>query len=148
MFKNVVCPVSSEKVPEHLPRVTAFLNLSLIGVYFFFPTPFLLAFLAVDFLARGYNQPKYSLLNYVARNLSRLLNLKSKPIDKAPKIFAARLGGVMFLSALIFNLAGGLAITYVIAIMIATLSTLECVFSFCVGCYMYNYLVLPFYNKH
>ncbi len=148
MFKNVVCPVSNEKVPEHLPRVTAFLNIALIGIYLYYPTPFLLAFLTIDFLVRGYNKPKYSLLNYTARNLSRLLHLKSKPIDKAPKIFAARLGGVMFLSALIINLLGGIEITYVITIMVATLSTLECVFNFCVGCYLYNYLVLPFYTKN
>lgn len=147
MFKNVVCPVSNEKVPEHLPRVTAFLNIALIVIYLHYPTPFLLAFLTIDFLVRGYNQPKYSLLNYLARNLSRLLKLKSNPIDKAPKIFAARLGGVMFLSALIINLSGGIDITYVITIMVATLSTLECVFNFCVGCYIYNYLVLPFYSK-
>ncbi|MBE0650869.1 MAG: DUF4395 domain-containing protein [Bacteroidales bacterium] len=148
MFKNVVCPVSNEKVPEHLPRVTAFLNIALIVIYLHYPTPFLLAFLTIDFFVRGYNQPKYSLLNYMARNLSRLLRLKSKPIDRAPKIFAARLGGVMFLSALIINLLGGIEITYVITIMVATLSTLECVFNFCVGCYMYNYLVLPFYSKN
>jgi hypothetical protein len=148
MFKNVVCPVSNEKVPEHLPRVTAFLNIALIGIYLYYHTPFLLAFLTIDFLVRGYNKPKYSLLNYTARNLSRLLHLKSKPIDKAPKIFAARLGSVMFLSALIVNLMGGIEITYLITIMVATLSTLECVFNFCVGCYLYNYLVLPFYTKN
>jgi hypothetical protein len=146
MFKDVVCPVSNEKVPEHLPRVTAFINIALIGSYFYFPNPFVLAFLTVDFLFRGYNQPQYSLLNLLARNLSKLLKLKSKPIDKAPKMFAARLGGFMFLLALIINILDGIEITYVITLLVATLSTLECVFNFCVGCYIYNYLVLPFYS--
>jgi hypothetical protein len=148
MFKDVVCPVSNEKVPEHLPRVTALINITLIGFYLYYPTPFVLAFLTIDFLVRGYNQPKYSLLNYLARKVSKSLKLKSKPIDKAPKIFAARLGGFMFFSALILNLLGGIAFTYVITLMIAMLSTLECVFNFCAGCYIYNYLVLPLYSDN
>ena len=147
MFKDVVCPVSNEKVPEHLPRVTAFINIALIGSYLYYPNPYILAFLAVDFLFRGYNQPQYSLLNSLARNLSKILKLKSKPIDKAPKMFAARLGGFMFLVALVVNLLGGIEITYVITLLVAILSTLECVFNFCVGCYIYNYFVLPFYSS-
>lgn len=146
MFKDIVCPVSNEKVPEHLPRVTAFINIALIGSYLYYPNPYILAFLSVDFLLRGYNQPQYSLLNFLAGNLSKLLKLKSKPIDKAPKMFAARLGGFMFLLAFVVNLLGGIEITYVITLMVATLSTLECVFNFCVGCYIYNYFVLPFYS--
>ena len=146
MFKDVVCPISNEKVPEHLPRVTAFINIALIGSYLYYPNPYILAFLTVDFLFRGYNQPQYSLLNFLARNLSKLLKLKSKPIDKAPKMFAARLGGFMFLLALIINLLGAIDMTYVITLMVATLSTLECVFNFCAGCYIYNYFVLPFYS--
>ena len=146
MFKDVVCPVSNEKVPEHLPRVTAFITIALIGSYLYSPNPFILAFLAVDFLFRGYNQPKYSLLNSLAKKMSKALRLKSISIDKAPKIFAARLGGFMFLLALVANILGGIDVTYVVTLLVASLATLECVFNFCVGCYIYNYLVLPFYS--
>ena len=77
MFKDVVCPISNQKVPEHLPRVTAFINIALIGSYLYYPNPYILAFLAIDFLFRGYNQPQYSLLNFLAGNLTQLENLFS-----------------------------------------------------------------------
>lgn len=146
-MKNIICPVSSEKIPEHLPRVTAFLNISLMIIFFYTNSSLLLAFLVSDFFIRGFNYPQFSIINFTAKKLSLALNLSSSKIDKAPKLFAARLGGLMFIIALVLNLTGSFFIASIIVFMVAILSTLECVFNFCVGCYFYNYLIFPFYSK-
>ena len=146
-MKNIICPVSTDKIPEHLPRVTAFINISIMAIYFYNNSSVLLIFLVSDFLLRGSNFPQFSIINFLAKKLSSILKLSSSKIDKAPKMFAARLGGLMFIVALAFNLADLYFVTNIIVLLIAILSTLECVFNFCVGCYFYNYLVFPFYSK-
>lgn len=146
-MKNVICPISSDKIPEHLPRVTAFINISLMAMYFYSHSSILIAFLVADFLIRGFNYPKFSIINFLAKQLSSLLKLSSPNIDKAPKLFASRLGGIMFIIALGLNLSGLHFATSIVVFMVAILSTMECVFNFCVGCYFYNYIVFPFYSK-
>lgn len=146
-MKSVICPISNEKVPEHLPRVTASIGIVLILVYLYTQSLLLLSFLIVDFLLRGFNYAEYSIINLFARKISKALNLKSPKIDKAPKLFAARLGGIMFVAAFVMNIAGAFYSALLIVILVGFLSLLECVFSFCAGCYVYYYLVLPFNSK-
>lgn len=146
-MKQLICPISEEKIPEHLPRVSALLNLFILAAYALNPQSWILFFLAYDFLVRGFGSPKLSLIHHTAKSISRGLKLRSKPIDKAPKLFAARLGALLLVLALILNLSGFIAASVVIVWMIAALSSLECIFGFCVGCYVYQYLVFPFYQK-
>jgi hypothetical protein len=146
-MKQLICPISDEKIPEHLPRVTASLNLFLLAAFAWNPQSWILFFLTYDFLVRGFGSPKLSLVHHAARGISAGLKLRSKPIDKAPKLFAARLGGLLLVLALLLNLSGLVTAPVVIVWMIAALSSLECIFGFCVGCSVYQYLVLPFYQK-
>lgn len=146
-MKSVICPISSEKVPAHLPRVTAFYVIGLILAYVFTLNFFIAVFLLLDFFIRGIGKPKYSAIHFLAKNTSRILNLKSSPIDKAPKIFAARLGALMFAFVAIAQLAGYFYFSIGVAITVALLATFECAFNFCAGCYIYSYMVLPFYKE-
>lgn len=146
-MKHLICPVSDEKIPEHLPRVIASLNLFLLAAYAWNPHYGILIFLSADFLIRGFGSPRYSLIHHAAVNLSSLLKLRSKSIDKAPKLFAARLGGLLMVLSLLLNLSEYIPASVVIVWLIAALSSLECIFGFCVGCYVYQYLVFPFYQK-
>lgn len=146
-MKPLICPISDEKIPEHLPRVTASLNLILLAAFAWNPQSWILFFLAYDFLVRGFGSPRLSLIHHTASGISRGLKLRSKAIDKAPKLFAARLGALLLVLALVLHLSGLVTAPIVIVWMIAALSSLECIFGFCVGCYVYQYLVLPFYQK-
>jgi hypothetical protein len=70
-----------------------------------------------------------------------------KLIDKAPKVFAARLGFLMttvIAGLFIFNLK--IASILVVGILIF-FAGLEFLFAICVGCMIYTYLILPFYKK-
>lgn len=145
-MKSVICPISSEKVPAHLPRVTAFYVISLIVTYMLTGSLVIAAFLLYDFTMRGIGQPKLSLIHFLAKKTSQLLRLKSSHIDKAPKIFASRLGGLMFVIVLVSQVAGNFIFSAGVAGLVALLATFECAFNFCAGCYIYSYVVLPFYS--
>ncbi|MDA3890322.1 MAG: DUF4395 domain-containing protein [Salinivirgaceae bacterium] len=146
-MKNVTCPISNNKVPKHLPRVIAFYNILLMSLYMYQPHILILLIIAVDFLLRGFGYQQYSILRVVAIKTSNILKLKSPAIDKAPKLFAARLGAFMFIGASGLYLIGALNASFIVVGMVAFLATLEGVFSFCVGCYIYTYLVLPAYKQ-
>lgn len=146
-MKNLICPVSSERIPEYLPRVTAFYVIGLLFTYLFtFFTPILL-FLLYDFFVRGFGWPNYSLIHLTAKKTSELLHLKGKSIEKAPKIFAARLGIIMVFAALILDLASVQAGAIAFSVGLIVFASLECVLNFCVGCYVYTYVVLPLNTK-
>ena len=146
-MKNIVCPISTERVQEHLPRVTALFVISLLGVYLISGSIAVLVFLLVDFVARGAGYVRFSLLHASASGVSKALNLKSELIDKAPKLFAARLGAVMMGVALVFELTGIPSGAFLIAVMVGVFATLECVLNFCIGCYVYSLIVLPVFSK-
>jgi hypothetical protein len=146
-MKNIVCPISAERVPEHLPRITALFVISLLSIYLITGSLLILLFLIFDFIARGSGYTRFSLLNAGANALSRILDIESELIDKAPKLFAARLGTIMMALALLFQFLGIPNAASVIAIMVGVFATLECVFNFCVGCYVYSLVVFPVFSK-
>lgn len=146
-MKNIVCPISVERVSEHIPRVTAFYVSSLFFVYILTGFLPIILFLALDFMLRGFAYSQFSVLNKVAIYTSKSLKLSSPQIDKAPKLFAARLGGIMSLLVLSLHLAGITVGAISISTLVLTLSGLEFAFSFCVGCYMYSWVVLPLFSK-
>jgi hypothetical protein len=79
--------------------------------------------------------------------LSNSLNLPAKQIDKAPKIFAARMGFAMTLAfALLFVVQLATA-SAVVAGVLVFFAGLEFALAFCAGCTIYTYLVLPFYKN-
>jgi hypothetical protein len=79
--------------------------------------------------------------------MTGLLKLPVNLIDKAPKIFAARMGLVMSLAfAILFALQLG-STAAVIAGVLVFFAGLEFAFAFCAGCTIYSYLVLPFYKN-
>ncbi len=147
MKNNIICPVSKDKIPEAIPRIIAFLNIGLILVYFITKLVWIEVFLLTDFYIRAFHKIKYSPLSLLSQLIYRILRLSSKHIDKAPKIFAARLGFSMLAVSLILTVSGVTLPVFVILGLLSLLSTIECVFNFCVGCYIYNYFVFPFYNK-
>jgi len=146
-MNKVICPVSSERIQAHLPRVTAFFVVSSILTYVITGWSVILIFLLADFAARATNNGKFSIIFQLAVFTSKALNLKSSAIDKAPKVFAARLGALMFLGATILHLTGLTEAAYIITLLVAILASLECAFNFCVGCVIYSAIVFPFFAK-
>ena len=147
VMKNIICPVSNEKVAEHISRITALLTVITFIAYIltgFLPFALLALF---DFFARSYQIKSISLFSKIATKIGSILNLESQRIDKAPKIFASRLGFVFSLLIVAFNLFGLLQTSYFVSGILILFATMECILNFCIGCYIYSWFVLPIYKK-
>lgn len=132
------CPIDFVALNENKARLTAFFVLVLTVVYLLTGFWLIMAFLLVDFLLRSVNLGKYSGLGILSDAVIKQLDIKNKPVDRAPKRFAAMVGAVftaamlatVFLQLPITNLALG-------AVMVV-FATLESFFAFCAGCYVYT----------
>jgi len=146
-MKNLFCPISNERINEQVPRITALLVIVAVVLAFALDSLVVMAFVAADFFIRAFTKMKFSPLSCVAYWMTQMLNLPAKPIDKAPKIFAARMGFVMSLAFAVLFAAQLNTAAVVIAGVLVFFAGLEFAFAFCAGCTIYSYLVLPFYKN-
>ena len=140
-YSNVICPVSPHRVDEHIARLTALSVLVLTIIGLVLKSPLLMALLAADFALRAFGFSRFSPLRAVAGWEDKLLSLHPKLTDGAPKRFAAGVG-MLFSASIALALAlewytPGLAIG---AVLIAC-AFLESALNFCVGCYVYTFLL-------
>jgi hypothetical protein len=146
-MRNLVCPISDQRVNEQVTRFNAFFAIVIVTLAFVLNSVFLFAFLMADFFIRAFTEIKFSPISFAGHYLSNALSLQVKMIDKAPKIFAARLGFLMTtVVAGLFMLQLKLA-SMIIAGVLIFFAGLEFMFAICVGCMIYTYLILPFYKK-
>ncbi|MEX0988599.1 MAG: DUF4395 domain-containing protein [Bacteroidales bacterium] len=145
-MKTIICPVSDKKANENVVRITASGVILLTGVFILFPNPYIPLYLAIDFYIRAFTNAKYSPLSWAATGISRVAGIKPAWIDKAPKIFAARVG--LLFSLLMFGLtvAGFSTAAISTASVLVLFAFLECVLNFCAGCWVYTYIVMPVYR--
>lgn len=147
VMKNLFCPISEERINEQVPRVTALLVMLIVISAFTLNSLIIMAFVTADFFIRGFTKLKFSPLSCAAYWIAKLLKLPSKSIDKAPKIFAGRMG---FIMSLVFAILFALQLQTAAAIVAGILvffAGLEFAFTFCAGCAIYTYFVLPFYKN-
>jgi len=146
-MKNLVCPISDQRVNEQVTRLNAMFTVGIIVLAYSLNSVVLLGFMMADFFIRAFTEMKFSPISFVSHYLSNAIGLQEKLIDKAPKIFAARLGFLMTtvitaLFVLDLNLASA-----VVSGILVVFAGLEFLFAFCAGCMIFNYIVLPFYKN-
>jgi hypothetical protein len=133
------CPVDFIKINENKARLTAFFTLVLTLVYLKTGFWLLMAFLLFDFTLRAFNLGKFSPLGFLSDAVIKQLSIKNKPVDRAPKRFAAGLG-LVFTAAIIISYFLGLTLVPIIlSIVLAFFATLESFLGFCAGCYVYDF---------
>jgi len=147
MIKQLICPISNEYINERVTRINALLSVILIITGVAFNAVIFMAFLTADFYTRAFSKAKYSPISYVSQRMVNALNLNKKGIDKAPKIFAARIGFLMSLTITVLMLFQFNTAVYFVGGILVFFASLEFALAICMGCIMYTYLVLPFY-KH
>ncbi len=145
-MKQIICPISTEKINEQVTRLNAILGISIALAAFAFDAPYLLMILTADFFIRGFTKLKYSPVSYVSHWLTNALNLGNKPTDKAPKIFAARIGFLLIATLTVLLVTGQHTSAMILGGVFVFFATLEFALAICVGCLIYTYLILPF-NK-
>lgn len=141
--KELICPVSTERVNEIVIRCNALLTIMLVTFSIVFASPWILALLVTDFYLRAFTAVKTTPLTFISKNMVSLFRLGLKPIDKAPKIFAARLGFLMSFSILALFLTGAVTAALAIAGILSFFALLELTIGFCAGCYIYTYIIFP-----
>jgi hypothetical protein len=134
------CPVDFITVNENRVRLTALWVLLLVIISFFIIQLPIFIFLAVDFFLRAFNFGKFSPLNILSGAVVKQLKIANKPIDQAPKRFAAGIGFVLSVSVVLFLLIGFIKTVFVLSIIFASFAFLESFLSFCAGCYVYTVL--------
>ncbi len=145
-MKNLFCPISDERINEQVTRLNALFTILTIVLAFALGSTIFLVFLVADFYIRAFTRLKHSPISYLSSSLSNALNLPLKQIDKAPKIFAARMGFVMSTIIAVLFILNYTFSSMVLAGILVFFAGLEFAFAICVGCTIYTYLVLPF-NK-
>jgi len=146
-MKNLVCPISDQRVNEQITRFNALFTVGTVVLAFILNSGILLVFLMADFFIRAFTEIKFSPINYISYYLSNALNLPVRLIDKAPKLFAARLGFLMTTIIAGLFIFGFKIASIVVAGMLIFFASLEFFFGICAGCLIYTYLVLPFYKN-
>ena len=145
-MKQLICPISDQRVNEQVTRINAFLSVLLVVSGFVFSSVYFFVFLLADFYIRAFTKLKFSPLSYVSHYAVNALKLSKKSIDKAPKIFAARIGFIFTLTIIVLSLFHLQTVAMVVAGILVFFATLEFALAICVGCLLYTYLVLPFYK--
>jgi hypothetical protein len=143
-MKTISCPVSSGRVPLAIPRfVASYVSLLLVVIlttqYFA-----ILGILALDFYIRGFAENRKSPLAFLSLLTYNFLKLNTKSIDRAPKIFAAKIGFAFSLTIFAVGISGFLLTANILLGVLLVFALLESVLGLCVGCYIYTYLYLPF----
>lgn len=146
-MKNLVCPISDQRVNEQVTRINAMFAIGIIVLAFVLNSVFLFTFLMADFFIRAFTEIKFSPINFASHYLSHTLNLPIRMIDKAPKVFAARLGFLMTTVIAGLYIFSFKIASVVVAGILIFFASLEFLLAICVGCMIYTYLVLPFYKK-
>jgi hypothetical protein len=146
-FKQMICPVSPERVDENRVRATAFgvvvtMGFFLMTQWWIFP-----ALLALDFLIRAFTKLTYSPISWLGHMFVRTIGPDPVWIDKAPKIFAARIGFLFSVLTLAGALLGLTLFSFITASTLVIFAFLECGLNFCMGCWVYTYVVYPLVRK-
>ncbi|WP_163710360.1 DUF4395 domain-containing protein [Mangrovibacterium lignilyticum] len=146
-MKNIFCPISSDRINEQVPRVTSLLVIVLVITGFSLQSVLVFTFLLADFAIRAFTTLKFSALSCVAYWITMVLKLPEKKIDKAPKIFAARMGFMMVLIFTTLFVSDYQLAAKIVAGILVVFAGLEFAIAFCAGCTIYTVFVLPFFRN-
>lgn len=146
MLSNIICPISTEKVDSHVSRLTVFINDAIMIYFLLSLQPIAIFIVAFDYGIRAAGYNRYSPLCLLASLAFKISGVKPKMVDKAPKIFASRLGFICAVLGSVFIIANMPFASRSIIGLFVVLATLDSVFDLCAGCLIYNYLVFPIFK--
>jgi hypothetical protein len=147
LLTELLCPVSTEKVDENRVRVTALGVILIMGTFFVTGNALFPSLLFVDFFIRAFTKLPYSPLSWLAHLFVNSMGTNPVLIDKAPKVFAARIGLVFTFFTAASSLLGYSLLAYVMGTTLVLFAFLECGLNFCMGCWFYTFVVYPLVRK-
>lgn len=131
---------------ENTIRLTALFVIVVVSISLFFDLPYLLLLLVFDFIIRA-SGLLFSPLALFSKSILKISGFKPKPIFAAPKRFAATLGSIFTLTIVVLMLTGFYNVAFGFGLILILLAALESFFKICVGCYIFQVVVVPIQNK-
>jgi len=147
MQTNAFCPISYKKIDENVARLNGLFTVLLLIIYALTLSLIPVIFLVLDFLARGFDKPGFSLLARFSKFLVNVFKLKPQLINAGPKLFAARVGLLFSVLVVIVSLPGWTTVALVIALVFGVCAFLEAAIGFCVACKLYPFVYKLTYQK-
>ena len=141
-MKTLICPISTQRINRHVVRLTGLMMATMIALYLLTGNITFIMVIVLDYFIRAFTNLPDSPFSWVAAQIADSFDWSPKQIDKAPKIFAARVGWLF---------AAATAVLYfiyppaspIVGTTLMAFALLESVLDFCVGCVVYTYIVLP-----
>jgi hypothetical protein len=121
--------------------VGATLTAALLTLFFVTHWWPLITFILLDYVVRVFTR-RTAPIALLAAGIVRVLRVPPVLMDKAPKVFAWRVGFLMATAAAVI-LPFSMAASGYVALALAAFNVLDGVFNCCVGCIIYTYLILP-----
>ena len=140
MNSNAICPISTNKIDEHIARLNATFTVLLITALILTNNILIATFLLVAFTLRGTENSKYSILSIVSKLIVNSLGLKKKPVNSGPKVFAARIGIVFSFLVVLFSILNLQTAALAFASIFGVCAFLESALGFCVACRIYPFV--------
>ena len=144
--KNLICPISTLRINRNVVRITGFMMAAMIALYALTGSIIFVAIIAVDYFIRAFSPLAFSPFSWLANALNQTLNLPESYVDKAPKLFAARVGFLFALATTVLFFINP-TVSLIVGLTLMSFALLESVFDICVGCLVYAYLILPVFGR-
>ena len=141
-MKTLICPISTQRISRHVVRLTGLMMASMIALYLLTGNIIFILAIVIDYAIRAFTSLPYSPFSWLAAQIAQQFNWPPKQIDKAPKIFAARVGWLFAVATAVLYFIY-LPASPIVGATLMTFALLESVFDFCVGCVVYTYIVWP-----
>ena len=145
-MKTLICPISTQRISRHVVRLTGLMMASMIALYLLTGNITFILAIVIDYFIRAFTKLPYSPFSWVAMQIVRQAGWPPKQIDKAPKIFAARVGWLFAVATAVLYFIYPPA-SIIVGTTLMAFALLESVLDFCVGCIVYTYIVLPLVGK-
>jgi len=134
---NKLCPISDQRQDTQLARINALFLLLFSLIFAFTQIGWVLVFVCIDLIIRGFFNSRYSLIAMMGKQLVKWSGLKPKWVNAGPKIFAAQVGSFFAVFSLLFLTFGSYSISIALVSMLAFFAFLEAFFGYCVACTLY-----------
>ncbi len=144
---DISCPISAERIDEHVARAAAFYTIAIMLISLAFNSFVISALLGMDFALRAFTSGNFSIVKLLSKQTIQTLNIPKKPVNLAPKKFAAGLGMAFCFLISGFQFLNLTAAVWATGATLLFCAVLEGGFAICLGCLVYTYAVQPFIGR-
>ena len=147
MNSNAFCPISTHTINENVARSNAGITVLFLITFLVTGSILPIIILLVDFLLRGLELSKYSLIARISKFLVSVLKFEKHFVNSGPKLFAARIGILFSIAIAISVLLAAIGLSFVLAFVFSVCAFLEFACNYCVACKIYPFVYKLIYSN-